>query len=422
MNRQSLRRRNRILFIVTTLIVALAICAFVYFGIKKYRSSEIRQATIEAGDPITLELFDDPKLRATSFITDISSIDTTVPAMYGIKVNASGYEINCVLYVKDTTAPQGEAVPQDIFAGMLPDAQDCVTNITDMTEVTVEYAQAEPDVSSGGQYDIPVRLIDASGNQTVISVPFTVTDDHTAPVISGTHDIECFIGDSIVYKDGVTVEDDYTAEPELTVDTSEVNFEEEGVYPVTYIATDDYGNESSVTVNLTLTVKPEDYVDIEIVFEKVEAVLAEVTTDDMSDIEKLMCGVRWARYNLHYVEGTSSTTEWTRAASDGFDTRTGSCFMYYSVVKAFMEYLGFENMMIERYPVYSVHYWNLVNYNGQWYHCDATPFLSFNGYYFLRTDAEMDGSHRFDESLYPDRATESIQDRIDYSTFTIDEG
>ena len=69
---------------------------------------------------------------------------------------------------------------------------------------------------------------------------------------------------------------------------------------------------------------------------------------------------------------------------------------------------------------HSSHYWSLINLGDGWYHVDCTPRRNV-GYFFMNTDAELEAysvqnrnSHIFDSSLYPPRATESLQERVDY--------
>ena len=149
----------------------------------------------------------------------------------------------------DTTAPTGTAVPQEIYCGRLPEASDTVTDVYDLAPVTIEYV-TEPDVSQGGEFTFQVSLTDTSGNQTIIDVPFTVIDDHTAPLIYGAHDIEGFVGSNISYLEGITVTDDHDPNPQIYVDNSAVNTNISSSFPVTITATDENGNSSSVTVTL----------------------------------------------------------------------------------------------------------------------------------------------------------------------------
>ena len=70
---------------------------------------------------------------------------------------------------------------------------------------------------------------------------------------------------------------------------------------------------------------------------------------------------------------------------------------------------------------HSSHFWSLINLGDGWYHVDCTPRRNV-GYFFMNTDAELEAysvknknSHIFDGSLYPQRATESVQHLVDYA-------
>jgi len=405
-------------------VVMLLILAFsILRRYNSYMYSKIvKEVTIETGSTISLESFFTDPIRNSYFVTDVSQIDTSHPGTYGIKLHAGRFDTDVILNIADTTAPSATSVPQTIYAGMLPPAGDCVTDISDLADVTVSYYEEDPDVSEGGEHLIPISVKDIYGNETVIHVPFTVIDDTTPPVIDGAHDMEYFIGDSILYRDGVTVTDDYDDDPVLSVDTSEVDPDTDGVYPVTYTAEDECGNVSTVTVEITMRTMPEGYVEPEIVYELAQEVLDEITEPGMTDVEKAFRIFNWARWNIHYV-GYSTKTDWTAGAYEGFTTLSGDCYTYYACCKALLDVAGIENECVERFPVYnSSHYWNLVCLDGQWYHCDASPSFEHSGFWFMRTDDELDWSHQFDpDAPLPERATESVQSRLDFYNFTIEE-
>ena len=85
-----------------------------------------------------------------------------------------------------------------------------------------------------------------------VSTPPTPSADQEPPVILGARDLEVEAGGTISYRRGVTVTDNSGVPPELTIDSSRVNLAVPGVYPVTYTARDGSGNESSVTITVTV--------------------------------------------------------------------------------------------------------------------------------------------------------------------------
>lgn len=424
-------RRNRI---ITALIIAALLTGCVYMGFRLYKrhlsSKILSEVTIETGSAISADLFTQNNIPNGEFITDISGINTTVPGSYGLKIKAGdNIEVtrDVVLNIVDTTAPQAAAVPQTVYTDGLPAPEDCVTGITDLASVTVSYAEEMPDVLEGGSYDIPVKLTDASGNETLINVPFTVIDDHTAPLIYGPHDFEAFIGDAIVYMDGITATDDYDVSPVLEVDTSAVNVTEEGYYPVTYTAYDEHGNTSSTTVTLHLRVKPERYYDPEEIYELARQVIEDnnICDDSMSDIEKAFHIVAWVSSHIHYMMD-SDKCDWTAGAYDALTTMYGDCYNYMAMCRAMLGAVGIESITVERYPIYeSSHYWNLIKIDGKWYHCDACVFLSMTdiSYIFMYTDAELDPyNNSYDPEALPEGvvvATDSVQSMLDYETLTV---
>lgn len=416
-------------------IGALAVCLaggglYVVNHIQTERAKINTEVTIETGSQIVLENFLREPVNNAGFYTDISGIDTGVPGSYALQISFEdfGREFHqeAVLNVVDTTAPTGLAVPQTVYTGTIPEAALTVTEIHDLAAVTVAY-KTEPDVSRGGQSTAQVSLTDAYGNESVVDVPFTVIDDHLAPLIYGAHDIEAFIGDSISYLEGITVTDDYAEEPQLTVDNSSVDLTVPGTYPVTYIATDDVGNEASVTVELTLREMPERYYDPEILYELCRQLNEQygIYTEDMTDVEKAFRIFCWVSNNVYYA-GVADKTDWTCAAYDGLTTLRGDCYNYYAVCRAFLDMEGIPNMLVERYPVtWSPHYWNLVYLDGAWYHCDALAFSSPHGYYFMCAVQDLNPyDHLYDESLYGPEiniAQDPVGQYVHYDTLEVDE-
>ena len=257
--------------------------------------------------------------------------------------------------------------------------------------------------------------------------------DTTAPEIHNAVDRVFWLGDSIVYTGNciretdqgkveylkVTATDDSGIQ-ELRVDRDAVNLDEPGTYPVIYTAVDHAGNETSVTVQFTIAQKPDGYVDPETVYAMAQEILDDITTEDMSDMEVAFAIYHWTKNNIGYV-GSSDKSSWTSAAYQAFTRRAGDCYNYFAAAKALYTVAGIENMdVIKSDTTHSSHFWNLINLGDGWYHVDSTP-RRVVGYFFMNTDAELEAysvdnknSHIFDGSLYPERATESVQHLVDY--------
>ena len=167
----------------------------------KQRDNVIPHVTIETGSEVTLDLFLKEDLIGSGFITDVSQIDTTVPASYALKVKTFGITRDVVLDIVDTTAPSAEAVPQFVFQDDVPEASETVTNVYDLASVSISYAEEITAPLEGGAYDVAVRLTDAYGNETVVNVPFEVTADVTSPELTVPECIYAYVGGSTSYMD-----------------------------------------------------------------------------------------------------------------------------------------------------------------------------------------------------------------------------
>lgn len=407
--------RRRILFVLVALLVIVLITAFA-LNRKKVNTS----ATLEAGEELTLDLFVEKDTADAVFITDVAGIDTTVPGEYEIIISYRGKEYTCGLTIEDTIAPKADAFMATTNVGEVPDAAACVINVTDVTDVAISYKN-EPDVSQEGEIQTVVRLTDEGGNTTEIEATIVVVGDNEPPVIEGAADINVFLGDTVSYKANITVTDDKDENPTLEVDNSQVDLNTVGTYEVIYTATDAAGNSSSVTVNLTISDKPASYVEPEVVYEMAEEILSQITNDSMSDMEKAFAIYRWVNTHISYT-GTSDKSSWTIGAYQAFQNRSGDCYNYYAAAKALFDVAGILNVdVVKSDTSHSSHYWSLINLGDGWYHLDCTPRKGDGDNFFMVTDAELeaysvehDNSHVFDSSLYPERATESVQDKVDY--------
>jgi stage II sporulation protein E len=99
----------------------------------------------------------------------------------------------------------------------------------------------------------------------------------------------------------------------------------------------------------------------------------------------------------------------------------GDCYNYFAMAKVLLDLCGIDNLPVERYKGSSSHYWLLVNAGTGWYHYDPSPQSAADPFRcFMKTDAHVkaysrsrsDGKYdfyKFNESLYPERATEKYK-------------
>lgn len=267
----------------------------------------------------------------------------------------------------------------------------------------------------------------SSTSITTATTTTPVTDspilDETPPTVTG-EDFEITQGESVSYRNQITISDDLDSNPTISIDNSAVDLDTPGIYPVTYTVSDKAGNQTVLVLQLTVKKKipPEE----EAVLAEAQTILSSITDDSMSDLQMAYTIYRWTKYNIGYVD-SSDKTSWVIGAQDGFKTRRGDCYTYYAVAKALLTAAGIDNVDMVKYRTsekQSRHYWLLVNVGDGWYHFDATPYVYKNSNFFMVTDQELSawdakyykGAHNFIDEGLPARATESIQDRVNYSS------
>lgn len=417
--------------------VSALLVFLVYYGVSSFLKEQFalvkQEITIEAGSPkpdLNSYLEGEPAfMRFVSCNLDFDEVDGNLPQTVRFNINMYGKNFPCTLNIKDTVAPAGQGVPQKLFASQeLPDPMTCVSDVSDVTDVTARWTDV-PDYSAGGKYNAYVVLSDVSGNETYITVPLDVTKDSTPPVIKGYQDLQVYIGDSVAYRKNLIITDDYDTAPALDIDTSKVDLKTPGKYEVTYTARDFSGNETSVSVKLKVENKPKGYIEPDQVYAEAKKILDEITEPGMTEEEVALQIVWWCRYNIRFILRTTSRS-WTEAAYNAYTKRMGNCYSTVYAVKVLLDVAGIENMIIERYPYQTAtHYWNYVKLNGQWYHCDATWRQGYDSYFFMYTTKELLdfwqggwNGFQFKQKVFPESATESVQKRIDYKNHKIKTG
>ncbi len=121
----------------------------------------------------------------------------------------------------------------------------------DQTEVTYSFVE-EPDTNATGTFQVTVAATDACGNVTTTTADLIVHADTVPPEIHGTKDITALIGREPDYMNGVYATDEISKYMDLKVDSSQVDINTVGVYPVVYSAIDQYKNKSELTVYITV--------------------------------------------------------------------------------------------------------------------------------------------------------------------------
>lgn len=403
-------------YICLMIVCALLLSAFLLL------TGCAKQTTIEAGQKVTpYDLTGDAE---SVFGADFDPDCVNHAGTHTFSVISGDKTIKVKLTVKDTVAPTMQVKQVYWAVGTeIPDPVYFVQSTTEVDAYTGEYIGDLPDFSSYADYAVKVQYTDASGNKSpVYDVILTPCKDEVPPTIQ-TRDIECQVGQGIVWRNFVTLTDNCAGKISLSVDSSRVNINSEGSYPVYFTATDAAGNQSKAQATvLVVTMTVTD----QMLNAEIDKVISRIITKDMNKIEQCRAVYDYVQGNIAYVN-TSTKGDWKYAAYMAlFSSGTGDCYSYFAASKAFFERLGIENLDIQRLPGYTdnTHFWSLVNVGTAdspvWYHYDSTRLTAaYNVSGCLLTDAQVaaydawragDYFRIYDESKYPATSTQIVTD------------
>lgn len=417
------RKKIRLLIIIAAAVIVGAAAVFVFcrfFSYKVFPSLNIADSyTWEIGaDLPEAEAFLIHEIDSASLITDLEALDIDTPGTYTVEIQIRNKTYESSLLAVDTTAPSADAVDQEAWLGETFEPEDFVENITDATAVEVSWAEGEPDFEYEGDQDVYILLTDLGGNTATITARLTLVGDHEAPVIEGVEDQTITEGDTISYKNGVTVTDNLDEEVELIIDNSEVDTNTPGTYTVTYSATDSAGNTATITATITVEAKPEETtasssssssssITEDYVNSLADALLDDILTNGMTQYEQAYTIYWWVHEHISYT-GTSTKTSWVIGAYEGLVKRQGDCYTYFATSKVLLTRAGITNMDIYKSTSSGVHYWNLIDIGEGWYHFDATRRADGTTFFYW-TDEELwaysdshNDSHAYIKENYPE--------------------
>ena len=88
-----LNRKGKLFFVLTIILTVFAIAGIIALIVPwDEMTAPKSEVTIEAGTPITLDVFFDIVPDSAVFLTDISGIDQNVPAVYQLKIGYGNSE------------------------------------------------------------------------------------------------------------------------------------------------------------------------------------------------------------------------------------------------------------------------------------------------------------------------------------------
>ncbi len=406
-----MKKKNLKFIIPICLISGIILAGIIYYFVQS--DLVYSEVYVEAGtSDCDISEFLKHSASNVSFSED-STFDANVPGDYELTIlwnmpifGTQSY--NTTLHVVDTTAPTVEFNTDSVTmytTAAAPTATDFVNFINDMTNCTIDFA-SDYDFSTEGSFDITVIVKDTSGNETSATIPCTVVEDITPPTISGVEPIEIAQGDTVSYKKNVKVTDDIDDEPSLEVDSSQVNVDKRGTYTLTYIATDAAGNVSTESTTVKIVSAKITAATEETVYAMADEILAEIITDDMTQLQQARAVFDWVVNNITYSE-SAGIDDLLSAAYKGMYYHVGDCTVKQKTAEVMLNRLGIKNMEIEKIRDTRGHYWLLIDVGEGWYHYD--PNLQLDGtLIFYWHDADLweysnthGNTHNYDPSKYP---------------------
>jgi hypothetical protein len=408
-------RRSRVAASIVAVLFCVSVVTAVvaYLIIDKADRNARSEVVLEAGNQIRIEDFFEECPEDAAFITDVSGVDVNVPAVYRLKVSyGKVFEKEVTLRIEDHTGPVGEAIPQTQFTlTKWPEASECVGCLYDLSGIaTVKYKEELPKRLTTGDYEFVVVVTDWYDNSTEISVPFHVINDQTAPYIKGVHPLTCSGDpDAVDFFEGITVTDDYDETPYFVVDDESVDYSKNGTYEIIYKAIDSVGNirtvSTTMTVKLSGAKKKTEAGYSGNAYEIAKQIFKDYGMKKGNDVETARAIFNFVNTSIWYQTIRGRQT-YEGAAYRGFTRHNGDCYVYYACMRMLLDVAGIPNMAIHRKANKgTIHYWNLVKLNGQWYHCDATRYSHRLNGWFMCTDKQIDDKyHKFNGYDYPERA------------------
>ena len=397
-------RKNSIRRALSGMLAVLSLCACVTLPLTG--CAKTITYTLEAGSDLPSPY----RLVGAEGAAYVAGFDETCvnrPGTYTIPMtDGEGKKYNLKLTVRDRKAPVVTTRHVYYAKGVgVPDAHDFINTIVEADEYKAYFECDLPDMNQIGDYDVVIRVEDASGNRTKeLHSVLTVIEDYEAPTFAVVPELSAFVGEAIAYRKGLVVKDNCGGDIEVQVDSSAVDPTTPGDYTVSFTATDASGNTAWATTTIHVY---ENQITEEQLSEKIDAVIAQIITPDMDKEAQLRAVYRYVYDHIAYTSD-SDKSDWVRAAYDSlFMTGSGDCFNYFAAAIAFCRRLGIDYREIERTPgaAEGTHFWIMVNIGTdekpRWYHFDCTHLrASYSHSGCLLTDQQIKAFNRFRAGFY----------------------
>lgn len=348
-----------------TLIICFLFLAIVMFI---FRNPFINELQIEAGQSLTVEDILKDKDVKVELITPIDESITNKVGEHKLNLKAKGGQYSVTIKVVDTVAPTAKLKKPTLFLNDPVDPQQFIESIDDETEVKVTITN-KIDVSKKGKVKVQLLLKDEGKNETKYETEGSVEKDTKGPEIKIPSIINVEKGGTIAYKKNLEVIDNRDGKIEkVDIDTSKVDLNKVGTYPVTYSAEDSLKNKTTKVVQVRVAaydiVKVKKEAD-----EYAKQILKKLITNRMTNKQKLDKIYEYVRSHYIYNGQHSGTIDdFYNDALTGFKTGKGDCYVVNAMARYLLETAGIETYGVDLDGTDMHHISFMVNVNDGWYH------------------------------------------------------
>lgn len=273
--------------------------------------------------------------------TDLSAIDLSEIGVHKIEILYFGETIIGTIEIRDTIKPIVQAVEVEAFIGQHLSAEQFIKEIYDLSESTV-FFKTIPNIRVEGRHQIILSISDIAGNTSDVTTYLTLKKDPNGPAIYNASDIFVRNSDQINYLSGITAFDAADGNVLVTVDASKVNLNQEGTYPLIYMASDNDGNttrkEVIVTVDFIKPYMPGGSTGSADVDTLADGILSRLINGEMSNSQITSTIYDWVRRSISYSSPASSN--FYSGAIEGLRYRRGNCYTHAFTTAAMLQRAG----------------------------------------------------------------------------------
>lgn len=248
------KRRIRPAALILVALLAVAVCGGIYALYKTMNPVSLVSSvyTAEYQQPFnTKGNLKSVFMDTTDKVTFEGSVDTSTISTSECAYVYKGKRYPFTVEVRDTQGPELEVQDVTVNTNQNITPQDFVVSATDPSNYTLKITGDDPS-GKAGEYTIQVTARDDYDNTTTKTAHLSRFEDKKAPTIedfSSTLTIKQ--GHSYPYN-SIVVKDDHDSEPVISADTTALNTDTPGNYPVKLTVTDSSGNTNTYEQTVTV--------------------------------------------------------------------------------------------------------------------------------------------------------------------------